>query len=395
MPRLSSDVRSDRYGSALHRALLRGHLVALAVVGLTVACGAPPPSAPFEMPPVPVELVALEPQPVEQIGEFLGTIKSRRSTTIQPQAEGFITRILVSSGARVGPGTALFEIDATTQRAAVASLEAQQASREADVTYARQQAERTRSLLEVDAVSQQEYEQAATQQKTAEAQLQSVEDQIQQQQAELDYHRVATPTRGVVGDVPVRVGDRVTRSTVLMTLEDNAALEVYINVPVQDVVRLKLGLPLRIVSDAGETLGTSELSFVASSVDDATQTVLVKAPVAAGGVALLADQFMRVQIVWNTEPRLMLPVVAVQRINNQYFAFVAEDVDGGLIARQRSVTLGPIAGSSYTVLAGLDAGDRLVLAGTQKIGDGAPVQPLPTGPAPGATEAPPAGRGGA
>ena len=347
------------------------------------------------MPPVPVELVALEPQPIEQIGEFLGTIKSRRSTTIQPQAEGFITRILVSSGARVSPGTALFEIDATTQRAAVASLEAQRASREADVTYAQQQAERTRSLLEVGAVSQQEFEQAATQQKTAEAQLKSVEDQIQQRQAELDYHRVAAPTRGVVGDVPVRVGDRVTRSTVLTTLEDNAALEVYINVPVQEAVRLRLGLPVRIVSDAGETLGASELSFVASSVDDATQTVLVKALVDAGGTALLADQFVRVQIVWSIEPRLMLPVVAVQRINNQYFAFVAEAIDGGLIARQRSVTLGPIAGSSYTVLTGLDAGDQLILAGTQKIGDGAPVQPLPTGPPPGASEASPTARGGA
>ena len=68
---------------------------------------------------VPVEMVTLEPKPVEQVGEFVGTVKSRRSTTIQPQAEGFLTRILVKSGDRVAPGTPLFEIDATSQQAAV------------------------------------------------------------------------------------------------------------------------------------------------------------------------------------------------------------------------------------------------------------------------------------
>jgi len=123
-------------------------------------------------------------------------------------------------------------------------------------------------------------------------------------------------------------------------------------------------------------------------VDDATQSVLVKAPVAERA-RLRADQFVRAEIVWSTEPLITIPIVSVVRINGQYFAFIAESANGGLVARQRPLTLGPVRGDVYVVTAGIKAGDRVILAGTQKIGDGAPVQPMPAGPPPGA----PAGRG--
>lgn len=341
------------------------------------------------MPPMPVEMVTLEPKPVEQIGDFVGTVKSRRSTTIQPQAEGFLTRIRVKSGDHVKPGTPMFDIDATMQQAGVASLESVRAAREADAAYARQQAARAKNLLGVGATSQQEYEQALTLQKTAEAQLKAVEDQIRQMQAELAFFRVTAPTAGIVGDIPVRQGDRVTKSTTLTTVDDNTGLEVYISVPVQQAPQLKVGLPVRIVTDKGETIATEHISFVSPSVEDETQTVLAKATVTRAG-ALRNDQFVRAQIVWAATPGLTMPVVAVVRISGQYFAFVAEPAEGGgLVARQRQITLGPMIGNEYVVLSGLKAGDKLITGGIQKIADGAPVQAAPPGASPGD------GRGGA
>jgi multidrug efflux pump subunit AcrA (membrane-fusion protein) len=138
------------------------------------------------------------------------------------------------------------------------------------------------------------------------------------------------------------------------------------------------------MDERGQTLASVRTSFVAPSVDDATQTVLVKAPVTARDGAFRADQFVKAQIVWSVEPAITVPVVAVSRVGGQYFAFVAEAADGGLVARQRPLTLGPVVGDAYIVMGGLSAGDRLVLAGIQKIGDGAPVQELPAGPPPGA-----------
>ena len=159
----------------------------------------------------------------------------------------------------------------------MAVLEGIHAAREADATFAKQQAARAKTMLDVGAGSQQEYDQAVAQQKAAEAQLKAVEDQIRQQQAELAYYRVTAPTAGVIGDIPVREGDRVTKSTMLTTIEDNAGLEVYIAVPVQQAPKLKLGLPVRIISDTNQVLATEKVDFISPSVDDATQTVLVKA----------------------------------------------------------------------------------------------------------------------
>jgi RND family efflux transporter MFP subunit len=284
-----------------------------------------------------VEIVTLAPRPLEQTSEFVGTVKSRRSSTVQPQAEGFLTAILVKSGDRVQPGTALFEVDATTQQALVASLESVRAAREADAIFARQQAERLKKLLEVGAESQQSYDQAVAQQKAAEAQVRSVEQQIKQQRAELAFHRVTAATDGIVGDVPVRLGDRVTRSTVLTTIGDNTGLELYLNVPVRDAPRLKPGLEVRLLSEAGEVAAIERVNFVAPSVNDDTQTVLIKTPITARQHAFRADQFVRARVVWSEAPGLTVPIVSLNRISGVYFAFVAEaGPSGGLVARQRS-----------------------------------------------------------
>src|SRR5205823_7310457 len=128
-------------------------LASLVVFGFaTVSCGrgsgpAPGAAAPAGgPPPMPVEVVTLVPKPVEDTGEFVGAIKSRQSSTVQPQVEGFLTKILVKSGDRVRPGAVLMEIDAASQQAAVASLQSVRAAREADAGSAPAQVGRAKAL---------------------------------------------------------------------------------------------------------------------------------------------------------------------------------------------------------------------------------------------------------
>jgi RND family efflux transporter MFP subunit len=330
---------------------------------------------------MPVEIMTLAEKPVEQASEFVGTVKSLRSTTVQSQMEGFILKVNVKSGDRVRPGTVLFEVDASSQQSVIASLESIRAARDADAAFARQQAERAKKLLAVGAMSQQEHDQAQTLQRTAEAQLKAVDEQIKQQRNEWGYSRVTAATAGVIGDVPVRVGDRITRATPLTVIEDNSGLELYLNVPVQEAMRLKLGLPVRLLDSAGADVATERINFISPSVDDATQTVLVKTPAGTRGGALRSDQFVRARIVWSTDPALTVPVGAVSRISGQFFVFVAEPgKDGGLIAHQRPISVGALTNNAYLVTGGLKAGDKVVIAGTQKIADGAPVQAAPPGP---------------
>jgi RND family efflux transporter MFP subunit len=324
-------------------------------------------------PPMPVEVQVLANKPVEQSTEFIASMKSRRSTTIQPQVEGIVTRIAVRSGERVRAGAVLFEIDAARQEATVGQLESMRTMRAADVEYARQEAQRSQTLFKAGAMSQRELEQAETAVRTSQAQLDAVEQQIREQKVELGYYKVTSPNDGVVGDIPIRSGDRVTHATVLTTVDENAVLELYINVPVHQAPSLKLGLPVRILDERGQAIATNRITFISPTVDDATQTVLAKAALNEGRGQFRADQFVRVRVIWKTEPGLTIPLTAVTRINAQYFVYVVEKSGEQAIAKQRSVQLGDLVGNDYLLLSGLKPGDPLIVSGIQKIGDGSPV----------------------
>ena len=354
----------------------------LALGFLAVACGGgqeagsggPPGGG---MPPMPVEIVTLTAKPVEQTSEFVASLKSRYSTTIQPEVEGFITSIAVRSGQRVERGARLFEIDSAPEQAALGSLQSMRPMREADIDFARQQVERNKKLLAAGAISEREVEQFETQLRVAEAQLKALDEQIRQQRSQLNYYRVTAPNSGAVGDIPVNVGDRVTRTTVLTTVSDNDLLEVYINVPVQQAVQLRVGLPVRLMDDRGQLLNTNKITFVSPSVDTSTQSVLAKAQLVDGRNQFRSDQFVRARIVWSEAPGLTVPVTAVVRINAQFFAFVAEKAEQGLAAKQKPVQLGDIIGNDYVVQGGLQPGEQLIVSGLQKIRDGAPVMAAP------------------
>jgi len=103
----------------------------------------------------------------------------------------------------------------------------------------------------------------------------------------------------------------------------------------------------------------------------------VKSAVRNPDLSLRASQFVRARIVWRTTPGIVIPVTAVLRINGQYFAFVAEDANGKLVARQRAIKTGPIVGDAYAVLEGLKPNERVVVSGVQKLADGAPIAPAP------------------
>jgi len=158
-------------------------------------------------PAMDVKTVTLTPKPIPQTSEFVATIKSLRSTNIQPQVDGFVRQIMVKAGDRVRAGQPLLQIDPDKQQATVATTQSQRAERDADLAFARQQLARVQKLFDAGAVSRQELEQAETNVKTAEAQLEAVASQIRESQVQLQYYRVTAPTDGIVGDIEIRQGE--------------------------------------------------------------------------------------------------------------------------------------------------------------------------------------------
>ena len=347
---------------------------------LVSACGEDqnaqaPGGGPGAFPPMEVKTVVLEARPIPQSSEFVATIRSLRSTTVQPQVEGIVRQVFVRAGDRVGAGQPLIQIDPDKQQATNTVTESQRASREADLAYAKQQLARMQKLFEAGAVSRAELEQAETAHKTAEAQLAAVQSQIRENQVELQYYRVTAPSAGMVGEVVIRQGDRVTPSTVITTIDEPEGLEAYINVPLERGMDLKPGLMVELLDSAGEVIAANPISFIAPRADDATQSVLVKTTLRQMPPAIRVMQYVRARIVWSNEPTLAVPIVAVSRLAGQHFVFVAEQREQGVVARQKPITVGEVSGEDYVVRSGLKPGERVIVSNVQKLGDGAPVKP--------------------
>jgi RND family efflux transporter MFP subunit len=178
---------------------------------------------------------------------------------------------------------------------------------------------------------------------------------------------------GIVGDIPVRMGDRVTVATMLTTIDEPGALEAYIYVPAERAKDLRVGLPVRLLDGAGNSASETRITFVSPQVETDTQSVLAKATVGNSQGKLRIAQQVRVQITWGVHEGPVIPVLAVQRINGQFFAFVSVNEGKGTTARQKPLKLGDTVGNDYVVLDGLKPGDHVIISGTQSLQDGMPV----------------------
>jgi RND family efflux transporter MFP subunit len=325
---------------------------------------------------MPVKVMEAKAVPVDDTSEYVATLKSRDSAVIMPQVEGQITQIYVHSGDRVSAGAPLIEIDPLKQQATVKSLESARSAQRATLGLAKQQYERAEGLASAGVVSKQELDQAKATLDAAQAQMGSLDAQVREQEVQLHYYKVVAPRAGIVGDIPVRVGDRVTSATQLTTVDQPGSLEAYIYVPIERSRQLKMNLPVQIVDATGKVLASTRVSFISPQVDNTTQTVLVKAQFANGNDALRQSQFIRARVIWGTHQNPEVPILAVSRLAGQYFAFVAEPQNGGsYLAKQRPLTIGQTVGNDLEVQQGIKPGDKVIVSGTQFLLDGMPVIP--------------------
>ncbi|HTU35968.1 MAG TPA: efflux RND transporter periplasmic adaptor subunit [Candidatus Acidoferrum sp.] len=325
---------------------------------------------------MPVKVEIAGETPVNDASEYVATLKSRDSAVIMPQVEGQVTQIFVHSGDRVSSGAPLMEIDPLKQQATVKSQESARAAQEANLSWAKQQYERAQGLYSAGVVSKQDLDQAKSSYDAAQAQMSSLDAQVREQEVQLHYYKVVAPRNGIVGDIPVRVGDRVTTSTQLTTVDKPGSLEVYVYVPIEHSSQLKMGLPVQVLSGEDKVLASTRITFISPQVDNTTQTVLVKALVPNSNDALRQSQFIRARIIWGTHRSPEVPVLAVSRLAGQYFAFIAEPQKGGsYVARQRPIEVGDTVGNDYEVKNGIKPGEKVIISGTQFLLDGVPVIP--------------------
>ena len=232
---------------------------------------------------LPVQTATVTMAPVAQSSEYVATIKSRRSTSLQPQVSGQLTEIGVHSGDQVKAGQLLMQIDARQQRATVDSLRATERQKKALDDYDTVEVERQRKLFEAGVTSRDAYEQAQQAYQNAKADYQSAVEARKAGEQLLDYYTVRAPFAGVVGDIPVHVGDYVgpnlSPATVLTTIDENNHLEAYIYIPTERAAEVHEGLAVDLTDNSGKLLEKTKVDFISAEVDSTLQGILVKAPV--------------------------------------------------------------------------------------------------------------------
>ncbi len=388
------------------------------ILMFTVACGRSGPTAMMGGPggsqAVPVKIATVESGSIDNTSEYIATLKSRKSVTLQPQVDGQVAKILVRPGAKVAAGTPLIQVNAAKQQATVSSLVAASESNQADLESARatlvslqadrrsnlsnlkfqqQQYDRYVELRRDGAVSQQNLDQYRNSLDAAGASLyaqdakinaqkaliskseravQQARANIKEQTVQLQYYGITAPFAGTVGDIPVKVGDYVTSSTQLTTVTQNHPLEVNLSVPAERASELRQGMSVKLLDPQGKAIGDSRVFFIAPSINQ-TQLILIKALFPNTADRLRADQLVQASVVWNRRPGVLVPTAAISRVAGQDFVFVAEEQSSKLVARQKPIKLGDIQGNSYQVLQGLKPGEKIVVSGILKLSDGVPI----------------------
>ncbi len=411
---------------------------ALMVSILAGACGGGAPSAQQGPPATLVQLQTVKSGSLLDTSEFVGALEAQAKVTLSPEVDGRIVQIFVKPGDVVQAGTPIAQMrtdktqasvsgavaDVNAARAAlntnsalVNAAEADRDSAAADVRLQEADLQRTQTLVSQGVQSRQTLDRARNSRDTAIAALRAAEEDIRAAQAalaessaevarseadravaaeDLQDKRVVAPIAGVVGNIPVKVGDVVSSTTTLTSIIQNNALDLNISVPIERGRQLRVGIPVEMLDEQGQPLLRGRISFVSPEVSTTDQAVLAKATFVNDG-NLRDGQLVRTRVIWSTKPGVLVPTVAITRVAGQTFVYVAEQSAPGetgaaetgsapapaegqppadqpqQIARQRPVTLGNIQGNQYQVISGVKAGEDVVISGVLNLSDGVPI----------------------
>jgi len=307
--------------------------------------------------PASVTLAAVRSERVSQKLEALGNARANESVDISSKSSNVVTAVTFRDGERVKRGQVLVQLDNAQARADVA--EAQAALTESESQY-----NRSRELLNTQALSKSSFDQLV-------ATLAANRARLGAAQARLEDTVIRAPFSGRVGLRRVSVGTLISPGDVITTLDDTSVIKLDFSVPENFLAGLREGLSIRASAPAfpGRSFAGS-VSSIDSRVDMNTRSVTVRALLANDDGALKPGMFLNVSLANDEREALVIPEEALTPEAERQYVFVVSE---GKVSR-REVHIGGRRPGSVEVLAGLSAGERVIVEGTQKVRDGASVQ---------------------
>ena len=375
--------------------------LALAAAIALSACGnkdaAPAAAAPpgGGMPPPQVGVVTVQPGNVGIETELPGRVEASRIAQVRARAAGILQKRLFTEGSDVKAGQPLYQIDPGPYSASAQSAAASQQRAEANLAQASATVQRYKPLVEVNAISKQDFVNAQATEKQAQADVAVAKAGVATAQINLGYAQVTAPIAGRIGRSLVTEGALVGQGEVTQLAVIQQINPVYVNFTqsVAEVSRLRAAMQkgqiqraagaeaavVKIVQEDGTVLPqTGRLLFTDLTVDPTTGQMTLRAEVPNPGGALLPGLYVRVRIEQaQAQNAILLPQQAVTRTQQGDTVSVVS-ADGKITPRQ--IKVGGSKGSDWVVMDGLKAGEQVMVDGFQKLQmmpPGTPVKAVP------------------
>ena len=406
-----SDISFSRLSPRMTRSTLSCAAAVLASALLLAACGAKndaaAPAGGGAPPPPEVGVVTVTPGSIGLVNELPGRLEASRVAQVRARSTGILQKRLFTEGSDVKAGQALFQIDDAPYRAAMESAQATVAQAEATLAQTTALVERYKPLVELNAVSRLDYDNAVTAQKTAQANLAAAKASATTARINLGFTAVTAPIAGRIGRALVTEGALVsqTESTQLAVVQQIDPVYVNFTQSASDVMRLRRALETGqlkrapgteaasvslVLEDGTEYAQKGRLLFTDLTVDATSGQVTLRANIPNPDKQLLPGLFVRVRLEQaQAGGAVLLPQQAVTR-SAQGDTVMVVGADNHLAPRK--VKLGPAQGNQWIVLEGLQANDKVMVDGFQKLPRGKPGDPVVVKPvewqAPGAAKAP-------
>ena len=316
-----------------------------------------------------------------------GTIEGIQDIEIRPKIAGHIVRVLVDEGDFVRAGQPLFQIDATQYKAAVNAAVAQVNVIETNIATQKLTVQNKKTLLDKQIISQYDYDVAVNQLKSLEAQLQQAKAQLTNARDNLSFCTVSSPSAGVVGTIPYRVGSLVSSATAepLTTVSNISQMYVYFSMTEKQLLgmtregsieRAMESMPAVELQMADGTMYSQKGTVTAISgvIDQNTGAVQIRATFNNDGHILRSGGTGAIVMPVHAKDVVLVPQKATYEIQNKKFVYV---VGADNVVSSREITvLVQNDGTNYVVTSGLKAGDRIVVEGVNQLKNGTKINPI-------------------
>ncbi len=363
-------------------------IAAISIIAISGCSQEPAPQAAGggQQPPPTVSVLEVALQPVENTVTLPGRVSPLRQSQVRPQVEGVITERLFEEGAFVEKGQQLYQIDDSRYAAQLASAKADVKSAEANRKTLEARAERYKGLLDKNAVSQQEYDDAIAQAEQADAQISVAKAAVELAQVDLDFTKVYAPISGQISRSYMTVGALVTSNQTqqLATITQLDPIYVDMQQSGKGVLKLRRAmqesgtLPVTLVLDdmTGESYEhTGELKFSEVTVDETTGAVALRAEFPNPDSLLMPGMFTKARVNISNTQELLVPQRAATRQPDTSLSVMVVNAENKVEAR--TITIAGSYGDQYIVTSGVAAGDKVIVAGYQKVKPGAQVNTKP------------------